>query len=223
MKKEEPIKREVLRYLGYQDQVIDPISHSMIDEAIEEIGSLIEKRAIYKNFPISFQKDKVLLEGTDLKLVGKDIQNHLKDSCTCILMAVTLGHRVDTRIRYYEKIDMTRALILDAAATGFIEKACNDICKDIERELDGDKALTNRFSPGYGDLGIHIQGKFLNILGAQKTIGLNISSSSILTPRKSVTAIVGIIDKDKRKERKCIDCNKYLQCDFKKEEEACGS
>ena len=130
-------------------------------------------------------------------------------------MAVTLGHQVDTRIRYYEKINMTKALILDACATAFIEEICDGICREIEDKLmDGNK-LTSRFSPGYGDLPISIQKDFLATLNAEKSIGLTATSTSILIPRKSVTAIVGLIDRDEKiEENTCISCNNYSDCKF---------
>ncbi|MGO1469596.1 MAG: methionine synthase [Tissierella sp.] len=221
---EKKIKKEVLRYLGYRGQSMDNLMKKTIDEVIDEIKTLIDERYIYKIFNISAYENKIHLEKTDLYLRGKNIKKHLKDSNTCILMAATLGNNVDTRIRYYEKIDMTKALILDAAATAFIEDLCDRICEKIEATFIKDnKKLTNRYSPGYGDLPIDVQNSFLNTLDSQKAIGLTVTPSSILIPRKSVTAIVGIIDKEKRVEEKtCIDCRKYDSCNFKRGGNDCG-
>lgn len=132
---------------------------------------------------------------------------------------------MDTRIRYYEKISMTKAVILDACATMEIEKICNRVCEEIEASLiEDNKRLTSRYSPGYGDLPLDVQKEFLSLLGAEKSIGLTSTPSSILIPRKSVTAIVGIIDIDnKRQDNSCLNCNKYSTCMFNKGDERCGS
>lgn len=224
MERDVRLKEEALRYLGYRGQEIDSITDKTIDETIEEIKLLIEERYIYKEFEIEDKKGGTHLKVTDFYLKGRDIKRHLKNSKTCVLMAATLGHRVDTKIRYYEKVDMTKALILDAVATSFIEELCDRISREIESELlEKDMTLTYRYSPGYGDLNIEIQNEFLNLLDSQKAIGLTSSSNSILIPRKSVTAIVGIIKKDILVEEKsCMACDKFGQCNFSRGGNGCG-
>lgn len=217
------IKDEVLRYLGYRGQKIDSTTDALVDQAMVEIKSLIRERHIYKSFPISREEDWINLKGTSLKLFGHDIKNHLSKSKSCILMAVTLGHGVDTRIRYYEKTSMTKALILDACATAFIEEVCDKLVLEIQSKLEEGKVLTSRYSPGYGDLPIDMQSDFLSTIDAKKSIGLNASSHSILIPRKSVTAILGVIDKENKKEEtSCISCNKNFTCNFRKVGKTCG-
>lgn len=224
MNKNNQIKKEVLRYLGHKGQKIDSTTNRLIEDAINEMENLIKERYIYNFFNISRKKDGLYLNNSNLYLKGEDIKNHLSKSRKCVFIAATLGHYVDTKIRYYENVDMEKALIFDACATAFIEDICDRICEEIEEKLKKeDKKLTSRFSPGYGDLSINIQRDFLSILNAPKAIGLNVSSESILIPRKSVTAITGIIDINENiQEKNCINCNKYLTCRFSKGGNSCG-
>ena len=74
-----------------------------------------------------------------------------------------------------------------------IEALCDEFCRDMEREL----ALlgfctTKRFSPGYSDLPLEIQRDIFRVLGCEKRIGLMLNESLLMSPSKSVTAIVGI-------------------------------
>ena len=140
-------------------------------------------------------------------------------------MAFTLGHKVDQLIRYYEKINMTKAIILDACSSTAIEEVADNLCDDLEKKyLIESKKLTSRFSPGYGDLDISIQREFLNILNAGKIIGLTSTLSNILIPRKSVTAIAGIINKNIEKTRRdCKNCIKFNNCIFAKGDDHCGN
>ncbi len=48
-------------------------------------------------------------------------------------MAATLGSEVDRKILYYEKINMTKAIILDACATTAIEEYCDFIENESEK------------------------------------------------------------------------------------------
>lgn len=220
-------KSEVLRYLGYQGQDIDEMTDHIIEESMEEIRGLIEERFVYQFFNIDRKADYLLLKNTELRLRGNSIRKHLADSKDCILMAATLGSEVDRRIKYYEKVSMTKALVLDACATVAIEEICNKICSDLEHRVAVEEnTLTLRFSPGYGDLPLDLQKSFLGVLGAEGSIGLNASSHYILTPRKSVTAIIGIVPKSKGKAQKdhlCESCNQYATCLLKKGEKKCGN
>lgn len=217
------MKDEILRYLAYKNQKIDSHMDKLIDEAMDEISSLAKERYTYRSFIINEDNNSIFLDGSELKLYGNDIRNHLSKSKECILIAATLGHQVDTRIRYYEKVSMTRALILDACATATIEALCDKTCKEIDEKLDKkDRTITHRYSPGYGDLPIHIQGDFLTALDARKSIGLTATSTSILIPRKSVTAIVGIVEKDQIiHKNQCENCNKYNKCNYKRGGKGC--
>ena len=49
----------------------------------------------------------------------------------------------------------------------------------------------NRFSPGYGDFDIVYQKDIFAILDCPKRIGLTLNSSLMMSPSKSVTAIIG--------------------------------
>lgn len=217
-------KNEVLRYLAYKNQELDRITHELIDESMIEISSIAKERYLYNTFNILRNKDGLYLEGTNFYLIGQDIEKHLNKSESCILIGASLGHEVDKRIRYYEKISMTKALILDACATALIEDLCDRICNEIERDLKIDgKGITSRYSPGYGDFPIGVQRHFLSILDGKRQIGLTATSTSILIPRKSVTAIVGIVSKDEvKKENTCTNCYKNNTCKYAKEGCGCG-
>jgi len=121
-------------------------------------------------------------------LQGSDIKNHIKDCDEIILFAATLGFEVDALIRQTEAFDMAGAVVLDALASEEIERVCNTVHTEIGA---GYARITKRFSPGYGDFPLDVQGELLAALDAQKKIGLYANDSNLLIPRKSVTAIVG--------------------------------
>lgn len=210
-------KEEVLRYLGVNSSVEENINN-LIDEMIEEIKKIIRFKFTYKIFKIQVKENRVILENCKLDFSGNSINDHLRYSDKCALFAATLGSEVDRKINYYEKLDMTKALVLDACATAAIEEGCDFIEEKIKKNAQKEgREITYRFSPGYGDLSLDIQKGFLQLLDEYKNLGLTVSSHSILIPRKSVTAIIGFIPKDKKMGKKsCINCNKYNSCGFRK-------
>ena len=218
-------KEEVLRYLGYKGQDIDGNLMSTIEECREEIKKVITPRVVYSYKNIALSDEGVEVITTNLVLKGKDIKEHLKNSTECVLMAVTLGNEVEKRTRLYEKTNLTKALILDACATTAVEEVCDIVENSVKEKasLDG-MNITFRYSPGYGDLPLDVQNSFLRALEAQKKIGLTVSENNLLFPRKSVTAIIGIVNGGIEKKRKsCKECSNYQNCSFRKEGESCGA
>ena len=69
-----------------------------------------------------------------------------------------------------------------------------------------------------------MQKDLIDTLNAQRRIGLTVSSHFLLFPRKSVTAIIGFISKDKEEKRRgCEVCKNYESCSFRREGLVCGS
>jgi cobalamin-dependent methionine synthase I len=54
------------------------------------------------------------------------------------------------------------------------------------------KEHTGRFSPGYGDMPLDLQGVILELLEAGKRLGIALGESKLMSPSKSVTALIGI-------------------------------
>lgn len=216
---------EVLRYLGYHGQVINEDMMNLIDECRKEVVHIISPRFTYSYRDVEESQEGVKVEGTNLILKGNDIKKHLKNSTECALMAVTLGNEIEKKTRQYERINLTKGIILDACATTAVEEVCDMVENEIKEYAEKkNMSITFRYSPGYGDLPLDIQGSFLNILDAQKKIGLTASENHLLFPRKSVTAIIGIINKNiKIKKRSCEDCDNYKNCSFRRKGENCGA
>ena len=95
---------------------------------------------------------------------------------------------------------------------------------NIEDELRKEgKYITNRYSPGYGDLPIDINEDIINLLNTSNKIGLTITKDKIMIPRKSVVAIIGISEnKSTYKQKSCLECSNYNTCKYKKGDDKYG-
>ena len=56
---------------------------------------------------------------------------------------------------------------------------------------DSGLAVRPRFSPGYGDLPLALQREVFAALDCPRRIGLTLSDSLLMSPTKSVTALIG--------------------------------
>lgn len=206
-------RAEALRYMGYGNNLPDEKMTLLIDKCEEQLLAAAEPKHIFA----VFDKDKC-----PVSLKGKDIAQHLEKSEKVVLMAATLGAKADRLIRTAEIKEMAEAVILDALASTAIEQVCDNAEKEIHESF-ADYFMTWRFSPGYGDFPIDIQGEFLKVLDAPKKIGLCVNSSNILTPRKSVTAVIGLLkEKPEQKKSGCQSCNLKGTCQFRQKGERCG-
>lgn len=214
-------RSELLRYLGYGKNKPDENINSLIDECEKEILNYLEPRYTYKCFRLIDANENIHLNDTNLVLKGEDIKNHLKGCSQCILMCATISSKIDTLIRMTQLTDMTKALIFDTMGSVAIEQVCNKVEEIIKLEFP-QYYMTWRFSPGYGDFPIDTQKDFLNAVSAQKKIGLTATQDSILLPRKSVTAVIGLSKNPvSQKRRGCASCNLRKSCEFHKRGEHC--
>ncbi len=215
-------RSEALRYMGYGETAPDEKIMSEVRQCEKQLLAVIKPCFVYKVFDTEPAENGVALKGTTLILKGRDISEHLKGCEKCVLFAATLSFAADMLIRRYEATDMTKAVIADFLASAAVEQVCDIADKTVRTELEG-YYQTWRFSPGYGDLPIDIQGEFLDVIDAGKRIGLNVTTGNILTPRKSVTAVIGLSKNKISKGRQgCALCNMKEVCQFRKRGEHCA-
>lgn len=224
MRKVDIERAEVLRYLGYKNQELNQSLSTVVEECLSEVQSLIEPRWVFQTHPILTVDSGIQLTGTNMILPGQDIARHLGQADAAVLMAVTLGIRVEQQILYYEKMELTRAVILDACASAAVEAVADQFCQKLADQMkSNNQYLTTRFSPGYGDLPLNLQRKLINVLHAERRIGLGATTQSILVPGKSITAIAGVLTKKQSNaQRQCAECNLYSTCEFKKDGDGYG-
>lgn len=213
-------RNEAFRYMGIRGEP-DETTRQLTVRCEAELLKAIKPVFIYKVFDITEEEKGISVDGTTLKLPGEDIKRQLKGCGRCVLMAATLSSAADLVIRRHEISDMTSAVISDCLASAAVEQVCNEAERIIAEELRG-FYMTWRFSPGYGDLPIGIQQEFISVLDAQKRIGLNATENNILTPRKSVTAVIGVSEREVPKGRRgCAICSMKDRCQFRKRGEHC--
>ena len=175
-------------YAGPPDeQTAEQMKH-----AVQLLEKMANPRWAYRRFTLL---DACHIAGTKLALSGQSIKKHLTGCRACLFLALTLGDGVERAIRAEQAADMANAVILDALASTLTEQYADAAQAFLAAEAkEAGEFLTPRFSPGYGDLPIALQADFLRLLDAQRAIGLSVSRSGILLPRKSITAIVGVAD-----------------------------
>lgn len=208
-------KNEALRWLGVKGEPDEKLA-ALMDECEKKLLEAVNGRFVYRVFDIAANySDRIKLDGCSLVLTGKDVCEHLKDCEKAALMCATVGAETDRLVRYEQTADMASAVVMDAMAGCAVEQIC-DIAEKAIAEAMPKMFMTWRFSPGYGDLPIELQSRLLDAVNAQRTVGVNANENSILTPKKSVTAIIGLSSAEIEKKRTgCMICKLKESCAFR--------
>ena len=119
---------------------------------------------------------------------SENLSKNLYGCKKAYIFCATLGAEIDILIKRYSQIEPSKALIIDSISSALVESFCDYINDYMGKE----KSLCPRFSCGYGDFSIEHQGAILNVLDASRKIGVSLMESHMMTPSKTVTAIVGI-------------------------------
>ena len=212
---------EILRYMGCPPEKADRALRTQVEECAQELLGIIRPRWSWREGEITPEAEGVRWAGR-LLLPGEDLKHHLAGCGRAAIFCATLGAETDALIRRAERLDMVRALTLDCCASAAVEAVCDQIEGELQGKFPG-CSFPFRFSPGYGDLPLDIQGELLALLDAPRRVGLCATSNHLLTPRKSVTAILGVAKGEiEQKKRSCLGCPARSGCQYRKAGGHCG-
>ena len=196
-------EREVWRYAGMRgdDAAVAAVLRECVAQARETIQYAVSVREL------TAQETAVLCaqsSGLSARLAGCQ---------RVVVMAATLGVGFDRLLLKYGALNPAKAWLLEALGTERVEALCDAVTAELQTEY----ALTARarFSPGYGDLPLSVQQDLLEKTDAYKTLGVSLTEGMMMSPQKSVTAIVGFADeKTKPRGVPCGDCDKQ-DCEYR--------
>ena len=183
-------KGEILRYSGIPvatDMSRMEETDDLVDKVIELSKKEFTYRVVYRYFDIS----------DDDELIGifrqsKDLMKNMHDCKYGMIFAATVGAGIDRLITRYKKIDSAMALMMQAHGAERAESLCDRFCADVKKAAEEKGYTTHpRYSPGFGDLPLNVQPLLLERVGAEKRLGITLGDSYLMSPSKSVTAVIG--------------------------------
>lgn len=182
---------EAVRYLGYGKKTADERTRRMVDEAFLQLEQAADPKSICRIFDIGQNSEEGIQIG-NLTIISHSLARNLRGCERVVLFGATLGAETDQLIRRASVTDMSRAVVLQACAAAYLEEYCDEMQRMIGQEMEScGRFLRPRFSPGYGDFDIHYQEPIMRMLDCAKQIGLTMTDGYMMTPSKSVTALIG--------------------------------
>lgn len=177
--------KEARRYMGgkrAEDSKLD----MLLEGCAAEMEKAIAPRAVWRMYSAKIGGGTVELGNVTLK--SASLSKRLCGADRVFVFGATLGPGADRLIRKGALKGAATAAALDACGSALIETFCDQVCAEMEKAAK--VRLSDRFSPGYGDLPIEAQKEFFGLVDMKKA-GIYLTDGMMMTPTKSVTAIAG--------------------------------
>ena len=187
-----------------------------VEKALCEISKTASAQAIYTILPVNAVNGSVTL-GDRHTLKSKKLKSVFGPCQKAAVFVTTIGSDVDRLIQQNMQQQPHYGYILDTAASLAAETAAQYLYDYIDQNIKNDQGLTMRYSPGYCDWPLIEQKKIFNMLPSDH-IGVTLTETACMSPRKSVSGVIGICPADTAKEHgnACTTCQK-MNCPFRRQ------
>jgi len=189
-------KKEVLRRGGFRgySRARTEIK-TVVLELLESVDSthLLEPTTAYETYPVTgMDADRVRLAG-DKAVNGSLIPSTFPEARELVAIVCTIGPGLEKRVTEHSRGGETlRAMLLDGIGSAAVDKLAQESCRFIFKEAS-DRGLQggSPVNPGMPGLAITEQRNLLELARAGD-IGMSLTSSGIMVPRKSTSLIIAI-------------------------------
>lgn len=203
-----PSLDELARHLHLEDA--EHPAYSYMQQRLAELASsdfeAVGGYAIGRVDRLDVQEGIVTVEGTDFA-VGSQVCGYLKGSEEAALFLCTAGALFSDEAHALNAAgEFVEAYIIDAIGSMSVERAMDRIHRALgEEQAERGLKITNRYSPGYCNWPLVDQQPLFQFVGENPT-GITLSASCLMHPIKSVSGIIGIGEKARRRAYGCVIC-----------------
>lgn len=149
---------------------------------------ILEAKPAYAATRVPIMRDNGGIVVGYVKTESRALAEFSNGATSYIALVATLGVGVDRLILKASKTSSVNAFIIDAMADALIEALCDYAESELCKGLDAN----GRFSPGYADLELSVGYEILSLCKAEKTLGIKVTESGLMVPKKSVNALIAV-------------------------------
>ncbi len=209
-------RREALRYLGARGETEESLACAL-EAAARAVETQITPAFLFRVDAVVRSAEGAMLRDTRLALPGRTAERVLAGCDQAAIVVCTLGARFDALARQALARGILDAALWDACGSAWVEAGCDAAERAVAARLPG-RFLTDRFSPGYGDLPLSVQPALLRAVDAERRLGVTVEASGMMNPQKTVTAVIGLADRPQpARVRGCAHCALRETCAMKGE------
>ena len=179
---------EILRYAGGAS---DEKTVSLCEECLKEAENYLSFSICYRILEVNIGDD--FCDFGVFSVKSRGLAKNLALCRKVCIFGATLGANFDRLLIKYTRISPVKALIFQAIGAERVEALCNAFCLSLKGE---GYTLKPRFSAGYGDLPLEVNKNIFTVLNIEKNLGVTLNDSLLMSPTKSVTAFVGVLEEN---------------------------
>jgi len=215
---------EVLRRQGLGGKAkVRPEIESLIKELLASLEShhLLEPAAAYEYYPVTgMSGSQISLEG------GKAIHSPalpaiLPEAQEIIALICTIGPRLEKQASAYTKNGQAlRGMVLDGIGSAAVDKLISEVLRPVAAEVaQRGYEISSPVNPGMPGFAMTEQWNIMELAGGDE-IGVSLTKSGILVPRKSVSMVIGIGPRMTRwtQAEVCARCSLRETCPYRIQE-----
>ncbi|MDE5672948.1 MAG: methionine synthase [Duncaniella sp.] len=205
---------EIYEQMGYGTSEPDAMTVGETNEMIARVAGFVRPGFCFFITDGQLDNDHSTLTvmGREFS-IGRIISRQLRGSSRYTFFIATAGMEFEEfQHALMADGDMVKVFIADAIGSVIAEKAADRMEEELQLLLDPSGwRHTNRFSPGY--CGWHVSGQqeLFRLFPDEKPCGVKLSSSSLMTPIKSVSGVIGLGENVRKLEYSCGLCD-FKQC-----------
>ena len=210
---------QVLRAQGADPVIIRKRSQRLVDiaqHALEEGLPLLEPKVLFQEFGTKdIRHEQLSLEGGG-KLKGKLIAQHLAPARRVVVILCTIGETLEVQSSELSATNIVDGLALEGVGSAAVEVLANMICNQFEYQaMENGYQTTIPLSPGMIDWPVDQgQPQIFKLLDVDQ-VGVKLTPSYVMVPRKSLTMVIGIGENVLSKGSTCDYCNMRETCQYK--------
>jgi hypothetical protein len=209
---------QIEKVLGYNEDDDRGYVIDIIEAVLNEARNICNIKAQFSVFnEISFDSVSKSTEINKISFqLNKIVFAQLKKSESLALFLCTAGEEIGKRSRKaMQERDFLIGYIYDVVGSEIVEAATDIMQADLENKmLSSGRKITNRYSPGYCGWDVAEQHKLFSLL-PENFCEIQLTSSALMEPEKSVSGIIGIGREVKNNPYTCRMCD-LKDCTFRR-------
>lgn len=208
----------VLRGQGADPDIIRSRSPRLVDTAEKALASVIDRlepEVLVMEFKVTgFKHGSLELEGGK-QISGPLVTGHLVGASYITVAVCTVGSKIDGYASEVMDDDIVLGLAIDGVGSAAVESLANAVCHEIEVKAASEgNQTTIPLSPGMIGWSVEEGQPIIFDLIDPDEIGVGLTPYYLMTPRKSLSMIVGIGPNISSGERICDYCAMRETCRY---------